>query len=265
MRLEGKVIVVTGGSLGIGKAMADAFVEEGATVVIASRTESTVREVASELNEKHEGGEAVAVPTDIRSERSIAALFESVREECGLLDVLVNNAAVSQRTLVDGDRLPVAKLPVEVWDTIVETNLRGTFLCTQFALREMLERDAGKIIHISSRGGERARAKRGAYAPSKFGVEALHECLAEEIGDTNVSTLVLRPPQGGTATGEPGSRTEAELESMYPPSITAETAVRLAACEGRNGGRYVPTPDGQDYIEWPRRKELPPDHPDRAN
>lgn len=264
MRLRGMIIVVTGGSMGIGKAIAEAFVKEGATVVIASRTESTLRETASELNENHGGGEAIAVPTDIRSEQSISALFQFVRDEVGPLDVLVNNAAVSQRALVDGDHLPIVDLPIEVWDTIIETNLRGTFLCTKIALEEMLSRDSGKIIHISSRGGERAQANRGAYAPSKFGIEAIHEGLAKEIEETNVTTLVLRPPQGGTATGMQSDRTEAEREAMYQPSVMAESAIRLAACEGRNGGRYVPTPDGEDYIEWPRKKELPADHPDLA-
>lgn len=258
MRLEDKVIVVTGASRGIGKAMANAFVDEGASVACASRTEETLREAVEDINDGP--GTAIAIPTDIRSESSIAELFEKTRSEFGPIDVLVNNAAVSQRNLVEGGHRPIAEIPIDVWDTIIETNLRGTFICTQEALSEMLERDSGKIIHISSRGGERAKANRGAYAPSKFGIEALHEGLAKEISETGVSSVILRPPQGGTRSGMRTGEDGAEYQ--YEPTVMAETAVRLALCEGENGGRYVPTSDGNDYIQWPRKVERPSDHPD---
>ena len=262
MRLEDTVIVVTGGSSGIGLAMAKAFVAEGANVVCSSRTKETLEEAVASISDGP--GRAIAAPANVRRWEDVQNLIETTLEEFGTIDVLVNNAAITQRVLTGGEHYDIVDIPVDVWDQVVETNLRGSFLCTKATLPTLLAKGAGKVIFVSSRGGERAKAKRGAYAPSKFGVEALHEGLAQELEGTGVGTVVVRPPQGGTNTGLYDHLDDEERAGLYPPSVMAETAVRLAACEGENGGRYVPTPDGTDFVKTPRQIDLPADHPDFA-
>lgn len=254
MRLDCTAIV-TGASSGIGEAVATALVAAGARVACASRTESRLADAVSAMSGGP--GRAIAVPTDVRSWDAVTALVEETTDRLGGVDVLVNNAAVSQRNLVSDPHYELAELPPAVFETIVETNLLGAFHCTRAALPGMVSEGTGRLIHVSSRAGEAAKAGRGAYVPAKFGLEGLHAVLALELAATGVDSLVVRPPVGGTS-----SAMLSDSDAEHPPDVLAETVVRLAAGEGEHGGRYVPTTDGEDYVAWPREGERPPDHPD---
>ena len=124
-KLDGKVAIVTGGGTGIGKGIARAFATEGARVVIASRSEQTLNELVEEL-----GDQVLAVPTDLKVEAQITALFERTIVEMGQLDILVNNSGVFEGG-------PIEELSLETWQHVMDVNLTGVFLCTREAMKIM--------------------------------------------------------------------------------------------------------------------------------
>lgn len=251
MRLRNTTVVVTGASSGLGKAMATAFVEEGASVACASRSEDRLSAAVAGMTGD---GEAIAVPTDVRSPDAVSGLVEETAGRFGPIDVLVNNAGVMQLDVdEEGAERPVAAVRVDAWDAVVETNLRGPFLCSRAALPGMLERDAGRLVHVSSGHGASGRANRAPYVASKFGLEGFHESLALELEDTGVSSVALRPPDGGVYTERRGQLGRSPEEFRHrSPDVIREAAVRLAAGEGENGGRYQVTQDGEGYVEYER-------------
>ncbi len=146
-KLEGRIAVVTGAASGIGAGIAAAFAREGADVVVADYAEPAAAEqVLAAIADA--GREALFVPTDVAVEQSVAALFTAVQERFGRVDVLVNNAGIFTEALVE-------VMSIEDWDRVVNTNLRGTFLCTRAFLPAMLERGSGRIINIASQLGQR--------------------------------------------------------------------------------------------------------------
>ena len=160
-KLEGKVAIVTGGSRGIGKAIAHGLAAEGAKVVIAARGAEKLTEAAQELSA---GGTAVIpIPADVTVEGQVTALFQRTLELFHRLDVLVNSAGVFDGGLLD-------ELSVETWDKVISVNLRGPFLCTRAALRIMKPQRSGRILNIGSIAAQRPRLKGAAYAASKFGL-----------------------------------------------------------------------------------------------
>ncbi|MFB6095998.1 MAG: SDR family oxidoreductase [Haloferacaceae archaeon] len=243
MRLEDTTVVVTGASRGLGAAMARAFVAEGARVVCAARTAADLNAVVADA----EGpGEAMAVPTDVREWASVAELFEAARDAYGPIDVVVANAGVQQRTAGGDRREPVVDVPVDVWDAVIRTNLSGAFHTAKAALPEMLERDAGRIVFISSGAGTTGRANRSPYIASKHGLEGLASSLAKELDGSGVDSLVFRPPGGGVYT-ESRSYRERESYAHESPTVVNEPMVQLASGAGDHGGHYVGTADGTGF------------------
>lgn len=249
-RLAGEVIVVTGGSAGLGRAMAEAFVREGANVVCAARNENRLSQTVSGISATGPG-DATGVPTNVRSRDSIRNLFNEVDDIYGGVDTVVNNAGVSQSNLDTGHGIkPITDVPIDVWDAILETNLRGVFICVKEALPAMLSRENGCLIHISSGHGIQGKAKRAPYVASKFGLEGFAESLALELEDTGVDSMLLRPPGATYTERREELGRDRETFSYTNPAIVAEPAVQLAAGKGQNGGRYVATEDGEGYDEY---------------
>jgi 3-oxoacyl-[acyl-carrier protein] reductase len=254
MRLNDKTVVVTGASSGLGKAMADAFVREGARVVYSSRSERRLTAAVDQILDENGGGEATVVPADVRSWDDVKQLVRRARDVYGDVDVFVNNAGVTQsKVTADHTSRPTQDVPITAWDAILNTNLRCAFLCTKAVLPEMRSRDSGRVIHISSGHGVAGRKNRAPYVASKFGLEGFHESLALELEDTGVDSIALRPPDGGvyTESSERYGRTR-ESYAHESPTVIAEAAVRLAAGDGENGGRYKATPDGEGFVDYSR-------------
>lgn len=245
-------MVVTGASRGLGRAMADAFVREGAAVVYSSRGGEALQSAVGAATDGSAPGEATAIPADVRSWTAVRALVDRAAEAIGPIDVVVNNAGLTQSKADPAhDEKPVADLDVETWDAVLETNLRGAFLCSKAALPGMLERGAGRLIHVSSGHGIAGRPNRAAYVASKFGLEGLHETLAMELDGTGVDSVALRPPSGGVYTEGAGAIGRSPAEFAHDsPAVIAEAAVQLAAGVGENGGRYQATPDGEGLVEY---------------
>jgi NAD(P)-dependent dehydrogenase (short-subunit alcohol dehydrogenase family) len=185
VRLQDKVAIVTGSTSGIGKAIATGFADEGATVIICGRREELARGIADELAAG--GREALAIRLDVTSEDSINGLVEQVVNRFGRIDILVNNSGIS----------PIWKRAEdtgkEAWDQIMATNLTGTFLCAQAVGRVMIKQKSGRIINMTSVGGEVALPKLVAYCASKAGIVMLTKVLAAEWAQHNILVNGLGP------------------------------------------------------------------------
>jgi NAD(P)-dependent dehydrogenase (short-subunit alcohol dehydrogenase family) len=189
-RLDGKVAVVTGAGRGIGAATARLFADEGARIVLASRTASELEAVAGEIRARAGADRALVVPTDLASEESIVALFRRTAERFGDLHVLVNNAGTFRSAAVEA-------MAAADWDAVMAVNARGTFLVSREALRRFRALGhGGAIVNVSSLGGIRGTPKFegfSAYTVSKFAVVGLTECLAVEARALGVRVNCVAP------------------------------------------------------------------------
>ena len=188
-RLQGKVIIVTGGANGIGRAYCEGLAQEGARVVVADIDAQGAASAAAELAEA--GHESLAVATDVSREADAKNLARATLERFGQIDGLVNNAAIFQRPAMQ--RGPIEELSVEEWDRMMAVNLRGIFLCSRAVVPAMKEQQRGKIVNISS--GTVSRGSPGLlhYVTSKAGVIGFTRTLARELGDYNINVNVVAP------------------------------------------------------------------------
>jgi dehydrogenase/reductase SDR family protein 4 len=185
LSLAGKVALVTGGSRGIGKAIALTFADAGADIVISSRKQAALDEVAAEI--RATGRSALAVTAHNRQPEDLRQLIERVKAEFGRLDILVNNAATNpvMAPLVDTDE--------KVFDIIMNTNLKGYFLLSQMAAKMMIAQGGGYILNISSVGGLSPDRGLGVYCISKAAINMLTRALALELGEYNIRVNALAP------------------------------------------------------------------------
>jgi NAD(P)-dependent dehydrogenase (short-subunit alcohol dehydrogenase family) len=214
--LDGKVAIVTGGGTGIGKGIARAFATEGARVVIASRSEQTLNEVAKEL-----GDQVLAVPTDLKVEAQITALFERTIVEMGQLDILVNNSGVFEGG-------PIEELSLETWQHVMDVNLTGVFLCTREAMKIMKPADGGRIINIGSISAQIPRMNSAPYSTTKHALVGLTKSTALEGRDFGVVASILHP--GNVLTELRDNSTLAQnQEPMMSTDDIAMAALTMAA------------------------------------
>jgi NAD(P)-dependent dehydrogenase (short-subunit alcohol dehydrogenase family) len=185
LSLEGKTALVTGGSRGIGKAIAITFADAGADVALASRKLPDLEKVAEEIRAK--GRRALCVPTHTRKVEELKNLTQKVMEEFGRIDILVNNAATNPAmgAIVDTEE--------SVYDQIMETNLKGYFMMSKLVGKIMREQKSGNIINISSAGGVSPAEGLGPYCISKAGINMLTKALALELGPYNIRVNAIAP------------------------------------------------------------------------
>jgi 3-oxoacyl-[acyl-carrier protein] reductase len=230
-RLDGRVIIVTGGGQGIGRAFALRFATEGAKVAIADINGPAADSVVAEIGEA--GGEAVTVVTDVSDEESTKQMAATVVARWGRIDGLMNNAAMFQRPqITDG---PIEDIPVEEWDRVMAVNLKGPFLCCRAVIGQMKEQMYGKIVNISSGTVFSGRSILH-YVASKGGVTAFTRVLAKQSGDWNITVNSIAP--GLTASdperdpsayaGRVGARS---LPRVQEPDDLVGAAVFLMASE----------------------------------
>ena len=189
--LANKVCLVTGGTRGIGKAIAKMLLTEGAQVAICGRrpelVESAERELAAET-----GGKVKGKVADVKKHEQVGELFQFVDAHFGGLDVLVNNAGV-------GVFRPVRDLTLEEWGTTLDTNLSGAFYCSREALFRFVTKGGGHIVNINSLAGANAFAGGSAYNASKFGLAGFAEAMMQDVRSENVRVSTVMP--GSVATG----------------------------------------------------------------
>ena len=197
MEFQGKVALVTGGATGIGKTAAMMFAARGAKVVIATARnvaggEAAVKEIEAA------GGEAMFLQMDASKEEDVRKAIGTIVEKYGRLDFAFNNAGQGP----DGVRIPfkpLTELDEEYWDRVVDTNMKGTFLCMKYEIRQMIAQGGGAVVNTTSSGGLSMKPNFGAYGPSKAGVIALTKLAAIENAKLGVRVNSVCPgPTAGT-------------------------------------------------------------------
>jgi NADP-dependent 3-hydroxy acid dehydrogenase YdfG len=221
-KLDNRVAVVTGGSSGVGKAVAGLFLHAGARVTIAGRDSAKLAAAAEELA----GGDRLAThPVDVADPKQCQQLIAAATQRFGKVDLLVNNAGmnIKQRTF--------RELTPEAWSMIVRANLDGAFYCTQAVLPQMLARKDGIVINIVSVAGKRANPLGGvAYVASKFGMGAMGTVLANEERENGIRVSNIYPGEINTPILEQRPRpvTEEQRANILQPGDVAEAVLFVA-------------------------------------
>src|SRR6266550_2478345 len=188
--LAGQAAVVTGGGRGIGAAIAQKLASLGAWVAVCGRTKEMLEDTVQAISAK--GYEAEGIVCDVQQARSVEQAAQAVRDRRKRLDILVNNAGIG------GFASPLHELPIEDWDRILNTNLRGVFYTIRAFAPLMIERRSGHIINISSLAGKNPLPKGAAYAASKWGLNGLTYSVAEELRAYNIRVAVICPGSTNT-------------------------------------------------------------------
>ncbi len=232
--LEGKVTLVTGGTRGIGRAIAEAFADNGAHVAFTYRSSASIAEEL-EASLQAKGVKAKGYQADAADLDAITALLNDIIDEHGRIDVIVNNAGVT------GDNL-LLRMSEDQWNHVINTNLNSVFFTTKAALRTMLKQRAGSIINISSVVGLQGNAGQANYAASKAGMIGFTKSLAREVGSRGIRANVIAP--GFIATEMTDALPEKELEAwltnvpLKRPGLPADVA-NLCVFLGSDMSTYI--------------------------
>lgn len=207
MDFTDKVAVVTGGSRGIGRAIALRLAAEGARVVVNYRgNEAAANEVVAQI--KAGGGEAIAVQADVSDMAQAEALIEAARKAFGRVDILVNNAGTTRDTLI-------MRMSEEDWDVVLDTNLKGAFNCIKAATRPMMRQRYGRIVNITSVSGLAGNPGQANYASAKAGLIGLTKTVAKELGSRNITCNAVAPGYVPT-----------DLTASLPPELVQQAVER---------------------------------------
>ena len=244
--LAGKVAVVTGGSRGIGLAVARLLADDGASVVVSGRDAARLDAAGKELESL--GAGVLAVPADATKREDVERLVDATRERFGRIDVLVNNAGITRDQLL-------VRMKDDDWDQVLDTNLRGVFLTTRAATKVMMRQKSGRIINIASTAGAMGNPGQVNYSAAKAGVIGLTKAAARELAHWNILVNAVAPGLIETDMTSPlsGEAREALLQQVPLKRIgqSREVAevVRFLAGDGAsyitgqtihvNGGLYV--------------------------
>jgi NAD(P)-dependent dehydrogenase (short-subunit alcohol dehydrogenase family) len=210
--MTGKVVLITGGRTGMGRAFALAFAKAGADVAICSRTNEGggLEAVAEEIRKL--GQHALAIKADVSRKNDVENMVKKTIAELGDIDVLINNAGILARG-------PLLETEEDIWDKLIDTNLKGCYLCSQAVGRAMVKRKKGNIINIASIAGLKPIPLRTAYSISKAGVIMLTRVLARELGSYNIRVNAIAP---GTIRTQ---MSEALISGSEAPEILANISL----------------------------------------
>ena len=186
MRLQNKVAIITGGSRGIGYAVADTFLREGAAVIITASTQANADRAAASLREKHPGAVVEGISPDLSNLEQVREQFAGVAARHGRLDIVVNNAGVSEST-------PFMDYTEDTFDKVMDLNVKGVFNATRAAAECMVARGSGVILSTSSMVSISGQPSGFAYPASKFAVNGLTVSLARELGPKGIRVNAVAP------------------------------------------------------------------------
>ena len=217
MRLQDRTVIVTGASSGIGRATAIAFAHAGANLVLASRNEAALNDVAAEIAPFVR--RVSVIPTDVTRQAAVEAMVEQAASELGTIDILVNNAGVGLNALLaEGSMTNIRRL--------FEVNVFGALHCIQAVVPYMKRQGRGQIINVSSVAGKIATPRNGAYAATKFALTAISDALRLEIADYGITVTTVYPGITDTAFGENVLR---EVDVPPVPGIVRGVSARRVA------------------------------------
>lgn len=216
--LKDKVAIITGASRGIGRATALAFARAGAKVVLAARTPSDLETVVNDI--RANGGEALAVPTDVTQANQVANLIHQTLEIYCQIDILVNNAGIGYFGMV-------VDFEEADWDSVIGSNLKSVYLCSKCVLKPMLERQSGQIINVLSIAAKVPFKASSAYCAAKAGALALTKVLSEEVRGQNIRVTAVSPGSVHTSFWD-GIEGHPDFDLMLKPEHVAETILFVA-------------------------------------
>jgi len=229
-QLSGKVAIVTGASNGIGRGIAETFGAEGAKTVLVARRAEVLNEVAAAI--RSNGGEALAVPTDLTQEPQVAALFANVKDTYGRLDVLVNNAGVPTH-------INTEDITLQYWREVLDINLTAQFLCAREAIRMMKAQtpQGGRIINMGSVSAKTPRPDSLPYTATKFAIQGMTHQLTQDGRKHNIVASIIHPgatlssftTRRGRAKSGPGATAD---DYVMAAEDVAKVAVLMAALPG---------------------------------
>jgi 3-oxoacyl-[acyl-carrier protein] reductase len=223
MDLTGKTAIVTGGTKGIGRAIAESLVRAGVNVSISARNQIQIDRAVTELNAAG-AGRAAGFVCDVRDDTQVKIYFAQTAEQFGGLDILVNNAGI-------GAFAPVESMNADEFRAVIETNLCGVFYCCHEAIPLMKKRDGGYIINISSLAGTNAHPRMAAYNASKFGLNGFSEALMQEVRHDNIKVSYIMPGSVNTEFG--GDSPSDEQNWQLRPEDIAQVVMDLLAYPDR--------------------------------
>jgi NAD(P)-dependent dehydrogenase (short-subunit alcohol dehydrogenase family) len=247
MKLKGKVAIITGGSRGIGRSIAEAFLQNGARVAIAARS---IEDLEKTLIDLQSDGDIICIPTDVSKGQSVRNMVEQTICQYGHIDILVNSAGIQAPIG------PLIKVDIEEWINNVHINFIGTVLCCKYVLPFMVSKKKGKIINMSGGGATGARPNFSAYACSKTAIVRFTEILALEVKDQGIEVNCVAPGAVNTnmlkeiidAGDLAGDKELKEAKDRLgkggiPPKVPAELVLFLAS-EESNGitGKLISAP-----------------------
>lgn len=231
-QLRERVIMISGGSQGLGAALARRCAEEGARVSICARGEDGLRRVAREIVVEVPDAEVVVRSVDVTNEDDVAGWIEHSRSELGPIDGFVNNASLL------GPRVAIEDYPLVEWRSVIEVNLTGAFLCAKLVTPH-LKQTKGSIVHVSSGVGDHGRPLWGAYCASKNGVEALSEMMAGELEEDGVRSNAVDPGKMRTSMRAAAYPDEDPMTLPTPAEVTDVFVYLLSdASRGDSGRRF---------------------------
>ena len=217
--IEGKIVVITGASSGLGEATARLLSAQGATVVLGARRVDRIVALADELSRG--GGRALALQTDVTRSAEVQRLVDGAVEKFGRIDVMINNAGLMPSS-------PLERLKIADWDRMIDVNIKGVLYGIAAALPHMQARKSGHIVNVSSVAGHRVRAGTAVYSATKHAVRVLTEGLRQEVKPYNIRTTIVSP--GAVATELADSITESDVQAgvkaFYEIAIPADSFAR---------------------------------------
>ena len=248
MALADRVVVVTGGARGIGRALVEGFLRERSKVVAMDLSWDGEEEFKSEIEGKHGG---LTLSADVRDEASIERAFADTMKKFGTVDVLVNNAGLRQRDMVPWMYVKTLDLDIAKWQLMIDVNVLGPLRVTKQFVTPMIENRSGSIINVGSITGDFGFPGMQPYSMSKAALKNWTLSLAQELKEFNIAVNVFSPGMSWT-TGSGEAQDEArqvlgrtEFPPVYRPESAVPLVLMLAQADARLTGQWIP-----DAIEW---------------
>jgi len=221
--IEGKVIVITGASSGLGEAAATHLSEQGSIVILGARRVERIQELANEINKN--GGKALSIATDVTKHEQVKALVDAAVQTYGRIDVIINNAGLMPHS-------PLDRLKIDEWNQMIDVNIKGVLYGIAAALPHMQQQKSGHIINVSSVAGHTVRPNGVVYSATKHAVRVISEGLRQEVKPYNIRTTIISP--GAVATELPNTISEPDvaesIKSFYEQyAIPANSFARTVA------------------------------------
>jgi len=238
MPLQTKIAVVAGASRGIGRAIATQLAAAGAHVILLARNQSDLNEAVAEITK--EGGLATAFVLDIRDEQAVKSVFQQIIQQYKRIDILVNNAGI-------GEFYPVSETSASFWDEVMNTNVKGTFLCSKEAVIQMQKQGVGHIVSIASDVAKRTFANGALYCSSKYAQDAFSSALRKEVRKDGIKVSVVYPGLVDTYFNKSQPGKPENAQNLQPDDIAAAVLHIVSAPKHVVIDELMIHPISQDY------------------